>query len=177
MAGKFLVLEAVNLFCGDHDPTGSKHLTISELQLPTLQETYQDHRPGGSRVGIEVGLGIEKLMATFKLTGMDPEMYGLFGINNRQKNVFTAYGVLRDKRTGSVEQAKAIMRGRLGSIEQEGFERGNLIGHNYGINEILHYEFYIGGAEKVYWDFFTQELRQDGVDQNADERRLLNIGG
>lgn len=177
MAGKFLVLEAVNLFCGDHDPTASKHLTIMELQLPTLQEMYQDHHPGGSRVAVEVGLGIEKLTATFKLTGMDPVMYSQFGVNSQQKNVFTAYGLLRDKRTGAAEQAKAILRGRLGSIEQDAFQRGELIGHTYAINEVMHYELFIGGAEKVYWDFFTQVLRQDGLDQSAEERRILNIGG
>ena len=31
------VMEAANLFCGDHDPTASKHLTLSELKLPPLQ--------------------------------------------------------------------------------------------------------------------------------------------
>lgn len=175
MAGKFLVLEAVNLFCGDDDPTASKHLTISELQLPTLQEIFQDHHPGGSRVGIEVGLGIEKLTASFSLVGMDEDLYSKFGVNDRAANTFTAYGSLRDKRTGVVSQAKAIMRGKLGQIEQDGFQRGNLVGHNYAINEILHYELYIGGSEKVFWDFFAQELRQNGSAQNADERRALGL--
>jgi hypothetical protein len=27
------VMEAANLFCGDDDPTASKHLTLTELQL------------------------------------------------------------------------------------------------------------------------------------------------
>ncbi len=176
MAGKFLVLEAVNLFCGDHDPTASKHLTITELQLPNLQEKYQDHHPGGSRVAIEIGLGIDKLAATFKLAGFDPELYTQFGVGSRSKNTFTGYGVLRDKRSGAVSQAKAVMRGRLGQIEADAFQRGELTGHNYGINEILHYELHIAGKEILYWDFFTQVLRQDGIDQNADERRILGIG-
>ena len=34
------IMEAANLFCGDHDPTASKHLTLTELQLPALQEMY-----------------------------------------------------------------------------------------------------------------------------------------
>lgn len=175
MTANFKVLEAVNLFCGDHDPTASKHLTITELQLPTLQEIYADHHPGGSRVQIEVAMGIEKLAATFKLAGFDEELYTQFGVGSRAKNTFTGYGMLRDKRTGSTSQAKAIIRGRLGQIEKDAFQRGELSGHNYGINEILHYELYVGGEEKIYWDFFTQEFRQGGVDQNADERRILGI--
>ena len=63
------VMEAANLFAGDHDPTASKHLTLAELKLPTLQEMYQDHHAGGSRVQIEVAVGISKLEPTFKLNG------------------------------------------------------------------------------------------------------------
>ena len=51
------VMEACNLFCGDHDPAASKHLTLAELKLPPLQEIYQDHHAGGSRVQIEVAVG------------------------------------------------------------------------------------------------------------------------
>ena len=32
------IMEAANLFCGDENPTASKHLTLTELQLPNLQE-------------------------------------------------------------------------------------------------------------------------------------------
>ena len=64
------VLEAANLFCGDHDPKNSKHLTLQELKLPTLEAEYQDHMPGGSKVGIEIEVGIKKLEPTFKLVGI-----------------------------------------------------------------------------------------------------------
>lgn len=175
MTAKFQMIEAVNLFCGDHDPEASKHLTLTEIKLPTLQEMYADHHPGGSRVAIEVNVGIEKLTATFTLAGIDPIMYQQFGVNSRAQNTYTAYGVIRDKRTGLLSQSKAIIRGRLGQIEPDANKRGELTGHNYGINEILHYELYVADAEVLYWDFFTQELRQAGVDQNAEERRLLGI--
>ena len=48
------ILEAANLFCGDHDPTASKHLALQELKLPALEEMTQDHMPGGGRVQIEI---------------------------------------------------------------------------------------------------------------------------
>jgi hypothetical protein len=175
MAGKFLIVEGVNLFCGDHDPEKSLHLTLEEVALPTLQEMYQDHHPGGSRVAIEVAVGIEKLTASFKTKGIDPDLYAQFGGNSRRENTYTAYGVLRDKRTGNLSQLKAILRGRLGQIEPDAMKRGELSGHGYAINEVMHYELHIGGAEVMYWDFFTQVLRQNGTDQTAEERRLLGI--
>lgn len=169
------IQEAVNLFCGDHDPTASNHLTISEMKLPGLNEDYQDFHPGGSRVGIEVETGVQKLVSTFKLAGHNPHVLSLFGLGAKARRKFTSYGVIRDKRSGVAIESKAIMEGRLSKVEAEGFSRGNLQSHDYGINEILHYELWFGGQEKVYWDFFTSEWRIDGVSQNDDERQILRL--
>ena len=169
------IMEAANLFCGDDDPTGSKHLTLTELQLPNLQEMYQDHHPGGSRVQIEVSVGIEKLEASFKLAGWDPDLLTQFGLGANARRKFTAYGVIRDKRQGTAIEAKAIMEGRLGRVNPGAFQRGELQSYDYAINEILHYELFFGGAEKFYWDLFTSDWRVDGASQNADERSILRI--
>jgi phage tail tube protein FII len=67
-----LVTEAMNLFCGTGDPSASKHLTLAEIKLPDMTEVFADHNAGGGRVGIEIGVGIEKLGATFKLNGDEP---------------------------------------------------------------------------------------------------------
>lgn len=176
MSGTIYIMEAANLFCGDHDPTASKHLTLSELQLPALQEMYQDHHAGGSKVQIEVAVGVQKLEPTFKLAGWDPDLLAQFGVNSGKTRVFTGYGVIRDKRTGDAIEAKVIMEGRLGKVEAEAFQRGEMQSHDYAINELLHYELWFDEKEKLYWDFFTSEWRLDGVDQNADERRILRIG-
>jgi P2 family phage contractile tail tube protein len=170
-----LIMEAANLFCGDDDPTASKHLTLSELALPVLQEMFADHHAGGSRVQIEIPVGVQKLEPTFKLVGNDPALLSMFGLGSSATKKFTAYGVLRDKRTGVAQQAKAIMEGRLGKIEAETFKRGELQHHDYAINAVVHYELWINNAEKVFWDFFSADWRIDGVAQNAEERSLLNI--
>lgn len=176
MATNFYVMEAANLFCGDHDPSASKHLTLTELGLPNLQEMYQDHHPGGSLVGIEVDLGIEKMQPSFKLGGWDPDLLGMFGMGTKRNNTFTAYGVIRDKRTGRAIEAKAIIEGRLGKIEADAFKRGEFQSHDYSINGVMHYELWFNGAEKLYWDFWTSAWRIDGKAQNADELGILRIG-
>lgn len=169
------IMEAANLFCGDHDPTASKHLTLTELKLPSLEELYQDHHPGGSRVQIEVAVGIKKLEPTFKLGGWDPDLLSQFGLGATNPKVFTAYGVVRDKRTGVASEAKAVIEGRLGKIDPEAFKRGDMMGHDYSINEVLHYELYFAEKEKLYWDFFSTDWRIDGTSQNDDERRILRV--
>lgn len=176
MPANFYMMEAANLFCGDHDPSASKHLTLTELQLPPLNEIFQDHHPGGSPFGIEIGLGVEKLLPTFKMAGTDPDLLSLFGLGTKLRQTFTAYGVMRDQRTGAALEAKAIIEGRLGKVEAETFQRGEMHGHDYAINGVIHYELWWGGREKFYMDFFSSEWRVDGKSQNSDENRILRIG-
>ncbi len=171
------VMEAANLFCGDDDPTRSKHLSLSELKLPTLEEQFQEHHAGGSIVGIKVGVGIAALEATFKLRGWDPDLLIQFGLGTRQRHRYTAYGVIRDKRTNRAIEAKAVMEARLAKIEIEAFQRGEFTGHDYMLDEIMHYELHFDEAEKFYFDFFTQEYRVNGTSENGDERRILRIPG
>ena len=170
------VMEAVNLFCGDDDPTASKHLTISELKLPDLNEQFADHAPGGGRVGIELPVGIEKLNAPFKLNGFDPQLMTQFGLGTRAAMNYTAYGSIVDRRTGRAIEAKSLMEGRLGKVNPDAFQRGELQGHEYAIHAITHYELHFDGEEKFYFDFFTNSWRVDGIDQNAELNRILRLG-
>lgn len=171
----FYVMEAVNLFCGNDDPSKSKHLTISELKLPEMTEKFEDHNPGGGRVGIEVSVGIEKLVASFKLNGFDPDLLAQFGLGKRTSNNYTAYGSIVEKRSGKTYQAKAVMEGRLGKVAPDAFQRGELQGHEYGIHGITRFELFFDGEEKVAFDFYANTWRIDGVDQNAEMNRNLGL--
>lgn len=177
MANTVYVMEASNLFCGDHDPENSKHLTLDEITLPSLQAMYQDHHPGGSFVAMEFEVGIQKLTSSFKLKGWDPDLLKQFGLGTPLKRVYTAYGVVRDKRTGRAIEAKAIMEARLGQATPDGFTRGNLMGYAYSLNEITHYELFFDREEIFFWDAFTNVMRTGGQDQNAEVNNLLRIPG
>jgi Phage tail tube protein FII len=173
----FYIVEGVNLFCGDHDPTNSKHLTLAELKLPDLTGIFADHHPGGARVGVEFEVGIEKLQPTFKLNGYDPDLLVQFGLGSRVRHMYTGYGALVDKRTGAYVELKTVMEARLGEVTPDAFQRGELMGHEYALKELMHYEVHFNGSEKIYWDFFTNTWRVNGTDQNADVNRILRISG
>lgn len=169
------VIEAANLFCGAEDLGSSKHLTISNLKLPTMEEKTTEHHPGGSLFAVNIsGLGFNPLSATFHLAGYDPDMLALFGLGDQLRRRYTAYGVVRDKLSGRPIQAKATMDARLQRIEQDAFSRGNLAGSDYALAEMMHYECYFDGTERFYFDFASVMWRVNGVDQN-DERRLLGL--
>lgn len=170
------IMEAANLFVGDHDPENSKFLNLEELKLPDLQETLIDHVPGGGKVGVEFAVGVEKLEPTFTLKGWDPALLREFGLGNTARKRFTAYGVIRDKRAGIALEAKAVLEGRLSRIAPGSFTRGESQSHEYAINEVLHYELHFDGREELYWDYFTNTLRLGGVDPDPDFNRILRIG-
>lgn len=170
-------LTAVNLFCGDHDPENGKHLTLAELKLPDLQAIYADHMAGGAPMGIEVEVGFNKLEPTFKLNGFDPELLSQFGAGGSAgyRRRYTAYGNLRDERSGRDIPVRSIIEGRLGRVAPDAFQKGELQGHEYAINSVVHYEVWFDDREKLYWDFFTRDWRVDGEEQFLAERRNLGI--
>jgi len=171
------LMTAANLFVGDHDPTKSKHLTLTELKLPDLQEIFADHHGGGTLVATEFAVGVEKLEPTFNLAGFDPDLLTAFGLNTRFRHTFTAYGNITDQRSGREIQSKAIIEARLGRVAPDAFTKGELQGHEYAMNSVVHYELWFDGVEKIAWDFFTNLWRVDGIDQYAAVNRNLGVPG
>jgi len=181
------VMESANLICGDAVGTGastmpgiSTHLVLQELKLPTWEENYVDHTPAGAPVGIEIPTHINKLEATFNLAGWDPLIMSFLGQEDVQYHRFTAYGLIRDRRTSAALQAVAVFEGRLGRVNPTAFSKGNLMSHEYSIKNITHYELNMmvseGGFQQIFWwDFFTTSL---GIGDNMltdDMVRLLAI--
>lgn len=170
------VQEAANLYVGDEGPDNSKHLVLENHKLPDLEEITQEHHAGGAIAAIEVGgLGIKALKSSFRLRGWDPQAMSQFGIGGRTSFPFTSYGLIRNKNGGAAIQTKAVLFGRLGKIASEPHKRGEMMGNDYEIIEILHYELWFGTQEKFYWDFFGSTWRVDGVVQNQDMLSALAI--
>jgi len=187
------VMESANLICGDtRAPSGaiagapgvSTHLVLQELKLPTIEENYADHTPGGAMVGIEINTHINKLEATFNLAGWDPEIMTFIGQNHPLFHRFTAYGLIRDRRTSRALQATAIIEGRMGRVNPTAFSKGNLQSHEYSLKGITHYELWMqleGGEAKptaiYFWDFFISRLRVGNWELTNDMVNLLRIPG
>lgn len=172
-----LIMEAANLFCGDDDPSNSLHLELSELKLPGLEENYSDYMPGGAPVAIEIDTHINRLEATFNLMGWNKKVMTMIGASSQAQQTFTAYGVIRDRRSGKALGSKAIMFGRLGRVNPQAYSRGNVQQHEYSIRGIMHYELYLDHEQFYYWDYFTNTRRIGGINFNLELNRLLQIPG
>ena len=109
----------------------------------------------------------------------------MIAISKRSLMAFTAYGMIRDQRTGNEMQAVAYMNGRLGRVNPTNFRKGDLFMHEYSIRGIMKYHLrvqtnpsQINDLEEVYyWDFFENSWKVDrDIDLMSQTNRLLAIG-
>ena len=187
MAATLYVMEAANMICGDtgdaNAPGISTHLEIINLKLPSLEEHLVDHTPGGAPVQIEVPMFQNRLESTFALAGWNPGVLSMFASSLRAMQRFTAYGLIRDRRTGVALQAIAMFEARLSRANMGEFRKADLMSTEYALRSIVHYELYmqaVAGAEPseiCFWDFFTSTRRMGGVDLNAEFNQILAIPG
>jgi P2 family phage contractile tail tube protein len=172
-------MEAANLFCGESpsDANASNHLTLTELKLPGLDMQYVDHRAGGAPVAIEIDTIIARLECTFSLVGVSPQVMGMLGSWQSSKNIFNAFGVIRDQVTGQAAQARAQIDGQLAKVDPTNWRRGDVMHVAYAIRGITHYELNIAGEPIFFWDFQTNTRIVGGVNQNRAINGLLQIPG
>ena len=176
MASTIMLMEAVSLFLGDSNPENSKHLAISSLTLPNLEYDVIDHRPGGGAMSVGFIMNsLKKLEPTFKLAGIDPDGYHLFGIGSGQANVFTAYGVILDKRAAKKYQAKAIFRGAIGKMTADAWNRGNEWGHDYRLDEVTRYELTIAGQEWYHVDLWEAPVARVFGNEDSEYASMLGL--
>jgi phage tail tube protein FII len=88
----------------------------------------------------------------------------MIGASEQALQRFTAYGVIRDRRTGAALESKTIMGGRLGRVNPANWRRGDLQHHEYSIRGMTHYALFMAGEEIYSWDFFLNQRRIGGVD-------------
>ncbi len=187
------VMESANLIVGQQNsgetqPGVTTHLSILELKLPNMENNYTDVYPGGAPVGIEVPLYQTRYESTFTLAGWQPDVMKCMNNPGWQYQWFTAYGVIRDRRTGASLQARAVMQGELGRMNPTAYRKGDMHQWEFAIRAIVHYELnmqtdpndtfaWSDQSQVYYWDFFSQERKIGGYDLNARENQLLHING
>lgn len=171
-----LVMEAVNLFIGDHDPEASKHLKLQSFAMPVLEYVTVDHLGGGAAGELEIPLNtLRKIEPGFKLAGFDEDAYRLFGIGSNEINVFTGYGVIANQRTAKRTPAKVVYRGMISRMAPDAFDRSNVMGHDHKLAKVTRYDLEVGGKAWWEWDYWTTKRVRFGVDELADYRRMLGL--
>lgn len=169
------ILDSMNMFVGVDDPTSGLWQDISEVKLPTLDQTTQEHMPGGGFMAVSLNMRVIKaLEPSFKLVGYNPDVLAKFGADTGTRMLYTAKGNLKDKLKGVERPLKAVMEGCLVKVDPDTFKKGDLLTHDYVLAECFHYEIWIDEVEKLWLDFATNQWRVNGVSVNRQQN--LNLG-
>lgn len=171
-------LEAMNLFAEDEDPSKSQFLVLEEVKLPMFQEKTKEHTGGGAIGAIKIGLRtFEAIEVTFKLRGFNPDVINKFMSAPNGRRKYTGLGNVRDIQSAREFQVKMVAEGRMTKVDMGSFQRDGGVSTDYQIDEIVHYEFYLDGIEKYYWNYFDGPLgwRVDGVAALGGMARNLGL--
>lgn len=91
---------------------------------PALALATEEFRAGGMDAAVDLDMGMEKLEASFTLTGYDPEVLILFGIEAGADGVqLTARGATEDP-DGRVHAEAHYMRGTITRLAQSAWTTG-----------------------------------------------------
>ncbi|TVR06622.1 MAG: hypothetical protein EA385_14990 [Salinarimonadaceae bacterium] len=178
MAATLMVLDAASLFIGDEDPTAAEYLTLKNVKIPALKEKTKEHTGGGATMSINIGMRVlEALEFSFKLEGFSHNAMSRFMPSGPARVNYTLRGSYRDLRTHEELALRAIINGRMISIEPSEFSRGEGIENDYMISEIMGYQLFLDDREKYYFDYFAGPtgVRIDGVQPFRTMGRNLGL--
>lgn len=171
-------LEACNLYCEDEDPSKSQFLVLEEIKLPSFQEKTKEHMGGGTIGAIKIGMrSFEAPELTFKLRGFNIDVLDKFMTAPTGRRKYTMLGNVRELQSSREYQAKIVVEGRMTKVDMGSFQRDAGISTDYGIDEVVHYEFHLDGQERYYWNVFDGPLgwRVNGVAQFQGMARNLGL--
>jgi uncharacterized protein len=147
----------------------SKLGQIGDVTLPVPQIKVEELRNAGMAVPIEVMLGYEKVEASFKMPGLDPQVLKLFGLKPGTETPFMITGATIDEE-GTEHSAVASIRGFVKQADPGNWKPGDMAENDYQIS-IRYYKLEIDGEEQIEMDPF--DVKIGGVSQYAGVRSAL----
>ena len=145
---------------------------VDTLQLPNLTLKTEEHRGAGMDAPIEIDMGMEKMEASFTLSGYDETALSCFG-ENAGERTFTIRGALR-KLSGEVVSVVAKMNGLVKTLENGEWKPGEKATLNLTL-AVTYYEYTHGGRTIHNVDPANMQRIINGTDQLSAIRSALNI--
>lgn len=149
----------------------SKLGQIGDITLPVPQVKVEEMRNGGMALPIEVNLGYEKMEASFKLPGLDPQVLKLFGAAPGVEVPLMVTGATVDE-DGTVHSAVANLRGFMKQADPGNWKPGEMAenGHDFAIR---YYKLEIDGHPIYEMDMF--DVKVGGVSQYRGIRNAMLV--
>lgn len=147
----------------------SKIGQASEVTLPVPTEKVEELRNAGMVMPIDVPMGFEKIEASFKMTGFDPQVITLFGLEVGAEREFMITGALVHE-DGTVINATAYIRGRLIKNDHGSWKPGDQAENDYQIT-LRYYRLEVGG--NVLLEMTPFDVSVNGTSRTQSIRSAL----
>ena len=146
---------------------------VTSLSLPKVTRKTEEFRGGGMDASVAMDVGLEKLEASFAMSGVRREALkyvGAFDQNGFDASFRGAFKGLRGAVTGVV----ATLRGGLREVDPGEWSAGSKAEFKY-IVDVTYYKLEIDGRVMFEIDPINSVRVIDGVDQLADVRNVLGL--
>jgi P2 family phage contractile tail tube protein len=147
----------------------SKLGQFGDMTLPVPQMKVEEMRNAGMALPIEVSLGYEKLEASFKMPGLDPQVLKLFGLAPGADTPLMVTGATVDE-DGTTHSAVANLRGFIKQADPGNWKPGEMAENDYQF-AVRSYKLEIDGNPIFEVDLF--DVKVGGVSQYAGVRNAL----
>ena len=145
---------------------------LTELTLPTLEMTTEDHRAGGMDAPLEITMGMEKLELEFTIAEYNKDIMKHVGVPGVAGVQLTAKGSQR--RGQEVISITVNMSGQFRKFEPGTWKAGDTTETKF--EAVLAYYKYTEDADPIYEiDVLNMKRIIDGVDQLEAERAALGL--
>ena len=165
------VLRNINLFVDGQGYAGK----VLELNPPKLVIKTEEYRAGGMDAPVDIDLGLEKLQADFTMGSVDGEILKRWGVIAAPAIPVSFRGALQSE-DGTVKAAEIRMRGRIIEVDWGTWKPGERAQTKYMMTP-RYYFASIHGQTIHEIDIDRMVRIIDGVDQLAEQRAALGIGG
>jgi P2 family phage contractile tail tube protein len=175
MSADLKIIKGANIF-SDENPDESFHLQLDEVAIPDLTKVYETHSPGGGFMQLDISMEmLEALVLPFKLVGIAASMLSKIGLNDGQPHTYNIFKDVHDMRTREQIRLMATVRGEMGSVKQDAYNKKGLSGFNYEVKAIESYRLDFGNQTIYDFDFFANRFLVRGADQFAKTNANLGI--
>lgn len=147
----------------------SKVGQIGDVTLPVPQMKVEEMRNAGMALPIEIGLGYEKMEASIKMPGLDPQVQKLYGLAPGADTPLMITGAAVDE-DGTVHSAVANLRGFAKQADPGNWKPGEMPENEIQF-AIRQYKLEIDGNPIFEMDMF--DVKIGGVSQYAGIRSAL----
>ncbi|HAF92357.1 MAG TPA: phage major tail tube protein [Pseudomonas sp.] len=163
------VLTNMNLFVDGRSFSGR----VTELVLPKLRRKTEEHRAGGMDGPVKMGMGMEMLDGSFKVTGVDRELLGMFGLADDTSFNGTFRGAYKDQK-GNITPAVATLRGMLEELDMGSWVAGEK-GESTFTLAPSYYKLEVDGQVVYEMDPLNCVRIINGNDEAAAERAAIGL--